>query len=238
MKKLTALLLACSLASAVAQEAPKKEDPTIAVTAVLHKGTEGRITKYTEQSKQGEAQLVFLGDSITQGWEGAGKEAWEKHFAPLKAVNFGIGGDRTEHILYRFEQGNLDGLKPKALVLMIGTNNTGHRMGEAPNTAAGIKAILDGVAKKCPDTKVLLLAVFPRGEKPTDKMRVRNDEINAIIKGYADDKKVFFKDIGAKFLAAEGVLTREVMPDLLHLSPKGYDIWAESILEDVKKLMQ
>lgn len=233
--KLATILLACCLTSlGFAQEAPKPASK--ATTPEVHKGTEKRIDQYTAVSKEGKAEIVFLGDSITQGWEGAGKQAWEKHFAPLKAVNFGIGGDRTEHVLYRMDQGNLEGLKPKLVVLMIGTNNTGHRMGEAEDTAAGVKAILGGIHKKCPDAKILLLAIFPRSATLEDPKRALNTKINDIIKTYADDKKVFFKDIGPKFLTPTGELTKEIMPDLLHLSPKGYDIWAESILDDVTKL--
>ncbi len=101
--------------------------PNYAIQPVLHPGTEKRHESFNEISKKGEAQLVFLGDSITHGWEGKGKAVWENHWAPLKAANFGIGGDRTEHVLWRLEHGNFDGLKPKAIVLMIGTNNTGHQ---------------------------------------------------------------------------------------------------------------
>jgi lysophospholipase L1-like esterase len=136
------------------------------------------------------------------------------------------------------DQGNLDGLKPKAVVIMIGTNNTGHRMGPADATAAGVKAIVDGVLKKCPDTKILLLAIFPRGENATEKRRVRNEEINALIAKLADDKKVFYKNINEKFLEKDGTLSKKIMPDLLHLSPEGYAIWANSIKEDLQKLVK
>jgi lysophospholipase L1-like esterase len=136
------------------------------------------------------------------------------------------------------DQGNLDGLKPKAVVIMIGTNNTGHRMGPADATASGVKAIVEGVQKKCPDAKILLLAIFPRGETATDKRRVRNEEINALISKLADDKKVFFKNINDKFLEKDGTLSKKIMPDLLHLSPEGYAIWASAIKADLEKLIK
>ncbi len=202
-----------------------------------------RHARFNEISKQGEAQLVFLGDSITQGWEKNGLAAWEKHFAPLKAANFGTGGDRTEHVLWRLQNGNFDGLKPKLVVLMIGTNNTGHQGRDgyacsAQQTADGVRAILDTLAVKCPETKVLLLGIFPRGENADDALRQQNEATNAIIKTYADGERVHWRDLSGQFLNAEGTLSRDIMPDLLHLSEKGYDIWAEAIQPDVVALMQ
>jgi lysophospholipase L1-like esterase len=202
-----------------------------------------RHTKFNEVSKEGTAEVVFLGDSITQGWEGKGKAMWEQHFAPMKAANFGIGGDRTEHVLWRLANGNLDGLKPKLVVLMIGTNNTGHQGREgyvctAQQTADGVKEILAVLEKKCPQAKVLLLGIFPRGPDAMDKFRVQNAETNAIIKGYADGKRVFWKDLGSVFLEKDGTLSKEIMPDLLHLNEKGYQMWAEAILPDVVAIMK
>ncbi len=204
--------------------------PTIAaLKPEVHTGTEGRIEKFNQISKEGTAQLVFLGDSITQGWEGAGKEVWAKYYGQRNAANFGIGGDRTEHVLWRMDHGNFDGLKPKLVVLMIGTNNTGHRKDPAADTAAGVKAILAKLQTKCPDTKVLLLGIFPRGEKPDDEKRQLNVKINELLKPMADDKKVFFMDIGAKFLEPDGTMTKQMMGDFLHPGPKGYQIWADAI---------
>jgi N-acetylglucosamine-6-sulfatase len=161
----------------------------------------------------------------------------------MKAANFGIGGDRTEHVLWRLANGNFDGLKPKLVVLMIGTNNTGHQGREgyacsAQQTADGVKEILAVLEKKCPEAKVLLLGIFPRGPDAMDKFRVQNEETNAIIKGYADGKRVFWKDLGSVFLANDGTLSKEIMPDLLHLNEKGYQMWAEAILPDVTALMK
>jgi N-acetylglucosamine-6-sulfatase len=194
-------------------------------------------------SKKGEAQLVFLGDSITAGWNGRGKAAWTAHWAPLNAANFGIGGDRTEHVLWRLEHGNYDGLKPKLTVLMIGTNNTGHQKPgvyqcTAEQTAEGVKTILEKLKAKCPDEKVLLLGIFPRGANKDDHWRKQNEATNAIIKTYADDKTVFYMDIGEKFLQPDGTLTKEIMPDALHPSAQGYDIWVDAIEGKVKELLK
>jgi len=187
--------------------------------------------------KQGGWELVFMGDSITHGWEGGGKEVWAQSFGGYKALNLGYGGDRTEHVLWRLDNGELDGYQPKLLVLMIGTNNTGHRPLEqesAEDTAAGIKAILDKIGQKSPATQVLLLAIFPRSAKPTDLARVRNDKVNALIKGYADGQRVIFMDINKDLLEADGTLSKEMMPDLLHPQAKGYGIWAQAVLPAVK----
>jgi lysophospholipase L1-like esterase len=188
-------------------------------------------------AKQGGWEVVFLGDSITHGWEGGGKKIWDEHFGAYKTLNLGYGGDRTEHVLWRLDNGELDGYQPKLLILMIGTNNTGHRplAQETPeDTAAGIKAILAKIAQKSPATKVLLLAVFPRGEKPADALRVRNDKVNALIKGYADGDRVVYLDIGPQLLEADGTLTKEMMPDFLHPKEKGYGIWANAVLPVIK----
>ena len=201
-------------------------------------------------SKKGEAQLVFLGDSITAGWSGRGKEVWAKNWAPLKAANFGIGGDRTEHVLWRLDHGNFDGLKPKLIVLMIGTNNTGHEgrpqkelnganyHSTPQQTGEGVKAILDRIKAKCPESKVLLLAIFPRGADEKNPARKTNEEVNNIIKGYADDKIVYFMDIGPKFLGSDGTLSKDIMPDLLHPNEKGYEIWTDAIKDKVNELMK
>lgn len=203
---------------------------------------QARHSKFNEISKQGEAQLVFLGDSITQGWEGKGKSVWQKYFAPMKAANFGVGGDRTEHVLWRLQNGNYDGLKPRLTVLMIGTNNTGHRgrdgyVCEADQTADGVKAIIQTLREKQPQMKILLLAIFPRGEKPDDKYRKQNDATNVIISKLADNDHVFYMDISKTFLQPDGTLTREIMPDLLHPAEAGYELWAQAILPKVKELM-
>lgn len=229
----------CSLLPARAKDAAKPA-ANIATQPTLHAGTEKRIESFNEISRKGEATLVFLGDSITEGWGGPGKAIWTSTWEPLKAANFGISGDRTEHVLWRLDHGNCDGLKPKLVVLMIGTNNTGHRKAEEPaaDTAAGVKAIIDRLHSKLPDTKVLLLGIFPRGEKPGDKLRAHNSAINDLLKPLADNQKVHFLDIGKAFLAPDGSLPRDVMPDLLHLSPKGYQLWADAIRDKVTELMK
>jgi lysophospholipase L1-like esterase len=137
--------------------------------------------------------------------------------------------------LWRLDNGNIDGLKPKLAVLMIGTNNSGSNTSE--QIAAGVKAIVEKLRAKLPETKVLVLAVFPRGADKEVANRKVNEGANAIIKGQADDKMVFYLDIGPKFLAEDGTLSTDIMYDRLHLTDKGYRMWAEAIEPAVKKLM-
>ncbi len=202
----------------------------------IQKGFLARHNRFNERVKKGGVDLLFIGDSITQGWEGEGKSVWAKQYEKRNAVNLGIGGDRTQHVLWRLANGNLEGIEPKAAVLMIGTNNSNGRDHTAEQIADGIKAIVAALREKLPKTKVLILAVFPRGEKPNPQ-REKNAKASELAGKLADDKHVFYLDIGPKFLAEDGTLSREVMPDLLHLSPKGYQIWADAIEPKLKELM-
>jgi beta-glucosidase len=185
--------------------------------------------------KQGNADLLFIGDSITQGWEGAGKEVWKEFYGNRNAVNLGIGGDQTQHVLWRLEHGNLEGISPKLAVVMIGTNNSFSYQPE--EIAAGIEAIVKTLRAKVPQTKILLLGIFPRGATPADQLRQVNEKTNAIAAKLADGKQVVYLDIGKAFLQPDGTLTKEIMPDLLHLSPKGYRLWAEAIEPEVAKVL-
>jgi lysophospholipase L1-like esterase len=235
--------------------------------------------KRIEQS-QGAGDVIFLGDSITQGWEG--QKAWQEYFGPFKPVNLGIGGDQTGHVLWRITDGHeLDHLNPKAAVVMIGTNNIGGH--SAPQIADGIKAIVEELKRQKPHLKILVLGVFPRGsaadaerslEQITEGVRPINEElkkenpdiqrlnalvrnfgqqrgtipatkqnkkvadINAIIAALDDGTAVYYKDIGKEFLDRDGGLSGEIMPDYLHLSAKGYDIWGKAIKGDLEKLVK
>ncbi len=194
---------------------------------------------FLERAKQGDVDLLFLGDSITQGWNGRDqqtgegpREVWDRHFGPRKAANFGIGGDRTQHILWRLDHGEVEGIAPKVAVLMIGTNNVGTN--SADEIAAGVAAILDRLKEKLPETKVVLLAVFPRGAKrdpeaesvPTD---ARIGEINERLAKMGDGERVHYVDIDEAFLSEDGTIAKEIMPDFLHLSRKGYRRWADAL---------
>ena len=182
-------------------------------------------------------EIVFIGDSITHFWEFAGKKVFADSFAPWKTLNLGFSADRTEHVLWRLANGELEGLKPKLAILMIGTNNTGGGQAAA-ETAAGIEKILAEFHAKCPGAKVLLCSILPRSAKPDAKDRKINDEINQLISTFpAKMDFVTYKDMNALFLDKDGVLTKEVMPDLLHPHEKGYKIWADALVPEIKKLL-
>lgn len=174
------------------------------------------------------ARVIFIGDSITQGWEGAGKEVWAKYYAHRHAVNLGIGGDRTQHVLWRLDHGNLDGLSPKAAVVMIGTNNSNGEDNTVEQIAEGVTAIVRKLREKLPQTKVLLVAIFPRSENPTPQ-RGKILMVNQILRKLVDERNVFWADFGHRFIDEQGRIPSDLMPDYLHLSPRGYEIWAESI---------
>ena len=194
-----------------------------------------RHLSFNARVAKGKVDLVFIGDSITQGWEGRGKNVWKKSYGKRNAVNLGIGGDRTQHVIWRLDDGNIKGISPKAAVVMIGTNNSG---GNTPEQIAeGVTAIVKRLRTKLPETKILLLAIFPRGANKSDKRRQVNEKTNAIFSKLSDGKFVHYLDIGPKFLEADGTLTREIMPDLLHLSEKGYGIWADSIESKLAELL-
>ncbi len=182
-------------------------------------------------------EVVFIGDSITQGWELEGRAIWQQHYAPHHALNLGFSGDRTENVLWRLQHGEVDGLAPKLVVLKIGTNNAGHRAEDPRTTAAGIQCVLDEIRERMPAAKVLLLAIFPRGETPDDFLRGVNERVNRLIAPCADGRVIHFLDIGAALLDADGTLSPEVMPDLLHLSPKGYAIWQREMDATLQRLL-
>ena len=180
--------------------------------------------------------LLFIGDSITQGWEGSGKGTWEKYYGNRKALNLGISGDRTEHVIWRLDNGNLrNQKKAKAAVVMIGTNNTGHIMQDPTEVRDGVERIVSTLRARCPQAKILLLGVFPRGVKPDDAKRKNNLKINKFISELHNGERIHYLDISDKFLTAEGILTKQVMPDALHPRQKGYEIWAEAIEPKLKE---
>jgi len=191
-----------------------------------------RHEAFLERAKQGNIDLLCLGDSITNGWSGQDKdgkgpiEVWERHYAPRKAANFGIGGDRTQHVLWRIENGEVDGISPKVAMLMIGTNNQG--VNTSDEIAEGIEAIVKALRTRLPQTKILLLAVFPRGEKP-GPAREKLAAVNKRISKLDDGEMIKYLDIGPKFLNEDGTISKEIMPDFLHLKRVGYRIWADAV---------
>ncbi len=189
-----------------------------------------------ERVKQGNVDMIFIGDSITHSWENNGKEVWQKYYGNRKAVNLGFSGDRTQHVLWRLDNGNIDGISPKVAVIMIGTNNSNGDDNTAEEIADGIIAICKKLRAKLPRMKILLLAVFPRAEKPCPQ-REKIAKANKTASKIADGKMIHYLDIGPKFLQPDKSILKEIMPDYLHLTPRGYQIWAEAIEPTIAKLM-
>ena len=189
---------------------------------------------------RGGIELLLMGDSITDFWRNAdgpyaGKAVLDAHFGQWKIANFGIAGDTTQGVLYRLQDGEGRGFSPRAIMLMIGTNNTARNT--AGEIAEGIGAVVLELKKDFPQAKILLLAVFPRG-RPTDPVRGVIADINKRIAKLDDGKRVHYLDIGAKFLEPDGTISPEVMSDGLHPGPKGYEIWASAVKEQLTRLMQ
>ena len=191
-------------------------------------------------ARQGDAELLFVGDSITDFWRNetgnyAGKAVLDKYFGKWKVANYGIAGDTTQGVLYRLQHGEGQGIKPRAIMMMIGTNNTARN--SAAEIAEGVGAVVLELQKDFPEAKILLLAIFPRG-KANDPLRTIIADINRSIAKLDDGRKVFYQDIGKGFLDADGNIPSDVMSDGLHPTPKGYEIWAQAVTAPVTALME
>jgi len=179
-----------------------------------------------------EARIVFIGDSITDGWdsEGGGLKVWQREYIPKKALNLGIVCDSTQHVLWRLDNGAIDGLRNlKVAVIEIGTNNVGITRDPPEDIAKGVEAICERVKQKAPQAKILLLAIFPKQFGAN-----RHDVANGLIAKLADDKQIFFMDINDKLVNTEGAIADRVG----HLTEKGYEVWAEQIGTILEKLLE
>ena len=201
-----------------------------------------RHEEYVAAAKRGGIDVVFLGDSITDLWRTTGRALWDEHFAPLRAANFAIDGDRTQNQLWRLQHGEIDGLAPRVVVAMIGGNNTGTEKDGTPRNSTaeaieGVTLIVTTLRTKLPETRILLLGIFPRGEKDSPQ-RAQIREVNAALRRLHDGWRIHFLDLGPKFLAPDGTLPREVMPDLVHPNEAGYAIWAAALKEPLAELLK
>jgi beta-glucosidase len=231
----------------VPASAPVKVDPTVPAP----KKDTGRFmamhNAFLWRGKEGPMDLLFLGDSITEGWLGRGAAVWKKTYWQYHPANFGISGDRTEHVLWRIANGELNGISPKVVVLMIGTNNTASNSAE--EIAAADTKIVKELREKLPETKVLLLAVFPRGPRkapaknpdgtprdPASDMQIIH-AVNAELAKLDDGKMVRYLDIGEKFMV-ETAIPDDIMPDHLHPNANGYQIWADAMQPLLDEMMK
>lgn len=209
----------------------------------VEKGWTAWIRHHADRARwvrEQQVDLLMVGDSIVFGWARTGKPVWDEFYGKRKAVNIGSSGDRTDHMLWHFQHGGLEGMKernPKVVLMMIGTNNRGIPELKGHDTAYGILALLKEIHAQLPESKIALMPLFPRGKTPEDAGRLRNAEINAIIKGYADDRTVLWLDINHVFLNQDGSLKMELMPDGLHPNLEGYRVWAEAMEPTLKRLL-
>ncbi len=264
MKKLlTSLALIALLPFAAAQTpaaapaASGKPDASAPIIKVDAKGqpNAGFVKaheSFLARGKSGPIDLLFIGDSITAGWAGKDRQhIWEAYYGKNNPANFGIGGDQTQHVIWRIENGELDGITPKVTVLMLGTNNTGATGNTAAEIAAADKKIVQLIRTKIPGTKVLVLAVFPRGARKdkdgkipdaniTDAAR-RTEIINAVNVELAkldDGQNVRFLDINAVFLGQDGKIPFSIMPDQLHPNAAGYQLWADAMKPRLTEMLK
>lgn len=184
---------------------------------------------YVEQSRHSRFDVCFLGDSITQMWPG---DLFGKYFGKFHSVNFGIGGDRCENVLWRLDRGELRGPPPKLIVLLIGTNNQG--MNTAEEVGIGVTAVVKSLRNYVPDAKILLLGIFPSAGTPLAKTRA----INEIIAGLEDKQTIRYADIGAKFLDGDGRIQGGILADGVHLTRKGYEIWGDAVTPIIEEMLK
>ena len=244
---LSLLTLTASLTLVRAQPpaAPSKPDASAAIEKTDKDGTfRKRHESFLERGKSGPIGLLFLGDSITAGWAKA-PDVWKEHYEKYQPANFGIGGDQTQHVIWRIENGELNGIHPKVVVLMLGTNNTGANT--ADEIAAADRKIVQLIGAKIPETKVLLLAIFPRGPRKNAEGKIVDDgssrmniirAANAQLAKLDDGKNVRYLDIGAKFFDASGKIPDSIMPDQLHPTAAGYKIWADAMQPLLDEMMR
>ena len=197
------------------------------------------VTRHAQSAGRaagGGIDVLFLGDSIVQGWTGAaGRPVWEEYYGAMKAAAFGIGYDRTQHVLWRLQHGEGAGLSPRVIVLLIGTNNA--IVNTVEETAQGIAAVVGELRKDFPQSRILLLGLFPRGA-PDSLPRQRVTAVNTIISKLDDGQHVFYRDFGAAFVSADGSIGRDVMADLLHPTEIGYRVWADAMKDSLAMLLR
>jgi lysophospholipase L1-like esterase len=245
---ITLALVCLSLTSSLPAQtnAPAPATTNAPVAAVVHTNTAiipvKHAVKRTDvvlqraKDNPGECDIAFIGDSITEAWETRGKNVWQKYYGSRKALNFGVGGDRTQHVLWRFEEGQLDGVKPKVAVLMIGTNNSNKEDNTEADILEGVQAIVKQIRERLPETKIILVAIFPRASTFSTQ-RGKILQVNQALAKLDDGKTIHFIDFGSQLIEADGSISKEMMRDALHPGVRGYEIWAEAIEPKLKELL-
>ena len=200
-----------------------------------------RLVLQRAKENPGDYDIEFIGDSITQGWEDAGKNVWQEFYGNRKVINMGVSGDRTQHVLWRFEQGQLDGIRAKVAVVMIGTNNSNNnKAGVEDNSTAdileGVNAIVQQIRTRQPETKILLIGIFPRGQTFSTQ-RGKILQVNEALAKLDDGKNIFYMDFGSQLIEVDGSISKSMMKDYLHPGEAGYKIWADAIEPKLKEIL-
>ena len=239
---LSCLLLAIApppTAPAPTQAAPADAVPLPACLIPTPRADEGGKARQQEvlrrvREAKSPVPVIFVGDSITQGWEEAGATSWKEHFDPSGALNLGVGGDRTEHVLWRLEQAPLTELHPQVVVLMIGTNNASTGRDSGSLIARGVHAVVDRLVAQCPEAEVLVLDIPPRGQV-INPLRGLVLQVNQALAAGPWPERVTFLRVADEFVRGDGTIDEAIMPDFLHLSPEGYRRWAAAIAPAVRE---
>jgi lysophospholipase L1-like esterase len=231
------LLLAGAVAFGQTNPTPAINGCIVPVPRTDERGT-NRYAQLCQRVKDGEgqAEVIFLGDSITQAWEGEGKEVWAKYYAPRHALNLGIGSDRTQHVLWRLDHGHLAGLKPKVVVVLIGVNNIPDDTYTPGMVLEGVTAVVQKLRTKLPETKIILLGIFPFRED-FHPQRAKALQVNQALHKLDDGHWVHFLDFGYLFIQPDGRIAKDMMPDFVHLTPTGYRLWAEAMEPKLAELL-
>ena len=239
-----ATLALVSATAALAQSKPGPDLTQPAIPRTIEERVKKMHAEFLARAKQGNVGLLFLGDSITAGWTTKAKDVFDREYAQYHPANFGIGGDHVNGVLWRVLNGELDGISPKLIVLMIGTNNSASNTGD--EIAAGVEHLIKGIREKSPTSKILLLGMLPRGprdDKPVTaaaaaaRMRVirtANDRLKKLDNGTT----LRYLDVGHAFLDKDGKIPKDLMPDQLHPNKKGYELWADAMRPMIAEMMK
>lgn len=229
---LGSLLLGCSDAEdtkTIAEAQPEAVTPSPRTVEYEWMSIERWRAMHAEDkaiAAQGDIELLFIGDSITEGWPPA---LWERYFGDYNAANFGIGGDKTENLLWRLNNGAVGQLEPKVVSLLIGVNNFGLSQHAPDDVARGVQAVVETLLDAFPETKILLHGIFPHQQAAEHPARAQVRQVNKQIATLAEHERVYFLDIGDQLVTDSGDISQDIMPDYLHLSEAGYRIWGDNL---------
>ncbi len=225
-----------SVPEVAASAAPSAQRATTPVPKTENNNWMPQHDAYVALAQKGGIDVLFIGDSLTKCWAREGREVWKARFAPMRAANFGISGDCTQHVLWRMQNGELENIQPKLVVLLIGTNNITAQ--DSPtDIGQAVGAMIGEIHKRSPNTRILLLGVLPRRELASHPDREIVRSVNQVLAQLQNGNTVTFLDIGDKFLQPDGSMTKEVSKDFIHLTDKGYEVFADAIQPTIESLL-